>query len=98
LELLIVAIWVACGFAAASITKGKNRGSALGWILGLVLGVVGIIIALVLPGQAPAAPAGMRTVQCPRCNAAQNVPIGAMNCECWQCKLVTDLSVTPWQR
>ena len=98
MELLIVAIWVACGFAAAFITKGKNRGSALGWILGLVLGVIGIVIAAVLPDQTPAAPTGMRAIQCPRCNAQQNVPVASMTCQCWQCKLVIDLSVTPWQR
>lgn len=36
---------------------------------------------------APVAPAGLRAVRCPRCNAEQNVPVNAGSAECWQCHL-----------
>jgi hypothetical protein len=32
----------------------------------------------------------MRSVQYPRCNAAQNIPDGQPSFECWQCKLVSN--------
>jgi hypothetical protein len=78
--------WLICLIVAGAIANSKNR-NALGWafITGL-LPVIGLIIVAVLPALPPPAPIGMRSVQCPRCNAVQNVPLASQTFECWQCK------------
>jgi hypothetical protein len=82
--------WLAIAVAAAAIARTKNR-DALGWFLitGL-LPIVGLIIVAVLPSLPPMAPAGLRPVRCPRCNAVQNIPSSDAMFECWQCKLVSE--------
>lgn len=83
MEILIL-LWVACAIAGGAITNSKNRGWAPGLIAGALLGFIGIIIAACMrPGST--APPAMESVKCPRCNAEQNVPLGAIEFECWQC-------------
>jgi len=69
----LIVFWLICGMIAAAIGSAKNR-SALGWF---VLGAVfapSVLIVAVLPKLPPRPPEGMRSVQCPRCNAVQNIP------------------------
>ena len=76
-----------CGIIAAVIGSAKNR-SALGWFLLGVLFAPSVLIVAVLPKLPPRQPAGMLSVQCPRCNAVQNISYFETTFECWQCKLV----------
>lgn len=82
-----IVILLVCAAIGAAITHAKNRGALVGFFLGVILGIIGVVIALVLPKKAPPAPLGMRAIRCPRCNADQNIPVGATSWECWQCKL-----------
>lgn len=88
-----IGFWLICGFASAVIASAKNR-NALGWLaLGFLFPPCVLIVAL-LP-KVQLVPLGMRSVQCPRCNAVQNIPIQLPTFECWQCKLVSDASPMP---
>jgi hypothetical protein len=94
-----IVIWLGCAVIAALIGQSKNRSVVGSFLLGLILGLIGIVIIALMPKKAaplgyytppapvvPAAPPGMRPVQCPRCNAAQNIPVADTSYECWQCK------------
>jgi hypothetical protein len=87
-ETLIV-FWLICGVIAAVIGSAKNR-STVGWFLLGALFAPSVLIVAVLPKLPPKPPQGMRSVQCPRCNAVQNIPYGQTTFECWQCKLVSN--------
>ncbi|WP_221220623.1 hypothetical protein [Mycolicibacterium sp. BK634] len=83
-------LWVLCAVVGAAISKNwKNRAVAEGLVLGGLLGILGVAIAACLPKQLPPAPPGMIAVQCPRCNAVQNVPMGQPQYQCWQCHTST---------
>jgi hypothetical protein len=84
-----ITFWLICGLIAAVIASAKNR-NALGWLALGVLFAPSVLIVAVLPKLPPGPPPGMQAVQCPRCNAVQNIPSDQPNFECWQCKLVTD--------
>src|SRR5215217_467300 len=83
MEFLIL-VWVGCMVAGGAITNSKNRGWGVGVAWGGLLGVIGlIVVACMQPGSL--APPGTEAASCPRCNAVQNVPLGAASFECWQC-------------
>ncbi len=77
---------VVSGSIGMLVGRAKNRDTASSFWLGALLGVVGILIVALLPNGLPSAPAGMRTVKCQRCNAAQNIPERGTTFECWQCR------------
>ena len=83
----LVVFWLICGIIAAVIGSAKNR-SALGWLLLGALFTPSVLIVAVLPKLPPSSPTGMLSVQCPRCNAVQNISYFETTFECWQCKLV----------
>lgn len=85
----LVTFWLVCGIIAAVIASAKNR-NAPGWLALAALFPPCVIIVAVLPKLPPGPPFGMRAVQCPRCNAVQNIPTADPSFECWQCKLVSD--------
>ena len=84
----LIVFWLICGVIAAVIASAKNR-NALGWLALGALFAPSVLIVAVLPKLPPGPPEGMRSVQCPRCNAVQNIPDGQPTFECWQCKLVS---------
>ena len=52
--IVILALWIGCGWAASAIMAGKGRAAGAGWALGLILGIFGVLIAAVLsPGDRP---------------------------------------------
>ena len=73
--------------AATSWTPTGGQRLRAGW----ALGILGVIIIICQKPGLPPAPAGMRPVKCTRCNAVQNVPLGQIQFECWQCKTVIPL-------
>ena len=87
--MLLVILWLGCAVAAAVISQRKNTGASNGFLVGLVLGVIGLVMVLLWKPGLPAAPAGLRSVKCPRCNAVQNVDAAEPTYECWQCHLST---------
>jgi hypothetical protein len=87
----LITFWLLCGVIAAVIASAKNR-NALGWLALGVLFAPSVLIVAVLPKLPPRPPEGMRSVQCPRCNAVQNFPHVQTTCECWQCKLVSNVA------
>jgi hypothetical protein len=87
----LVVFWLFCGGITAGIGSAKNRSVGQSLALGLLLGIVGVFIVAVLPKEPPKPPPGMVVVQCPRCNAVQNIPHGQTTFECWQCKLVSNV-------
>lgn len=97
MELLL--LWVLIfggipGLISASIASNKNRSAGGFFLLGFFFSVIGIVIALLAHPGEPKAPQGMITVTCPRCNARQNIAMGQMNYECWQCKLIAPAPFT----
>lgn len=88
---LILLLWVASAGIGGAITNSKNRGFAEGALWGGLLGCLGLAIVVFLPTKAPQAPLGLRAITCPRCNAAQNVPMNAPFADCWQCHLQIDM-------
>ena len=88
-----IVFWLICGVIAAVIASAKNR-NALGWLALGALFAPSVLIVAVLPKLPPGAPPGIRSVQCPRCNAVQNIPDGQSTFECWQCKLVSNAADT----
>ncbi|ORB71666.1 hypothetical protein BST44_21270 [Mycobacterium scrofulaceum] len=82
----------------AKMRKVPSFGSV--FIVNLFLGwtFIGWVVALAMAARSaqpsaqpfPAPPEGTEAVACPRCNAVQNVPVGAPTFECWQCKYVAD--------
>lgn len=85
---VVFLIWIVCAVAAGAITNSKGRGWGIGLAWGGLLGVIGLIVVACMK---PDAPPGMEAASCPRCNAVQNVPIGAPSFECWQCHYVAHL-------
>ena len=79
----IVIIWLIWGLIAIPVGRPKGRPKGDSFMFGAVLGPLGLLLVAVLPGPAPK---GMRKVNCPRCNAQQNVPVKDQTFECWQCK------------
>jgi hypothetical protein len=53
-------------------------------MIGAIIPILGIIMAAVTK---PSPPKGMAAVDCPRCNARQNVPLAATYFQCWRCGL-----------
>ena len=47
--LLVIGLWACCGFACASIVKGKNRNEQTWFFLGVLLGIFAVAIVSVLP-------------------------------------------------
>ena len=88
-----LAILGVCGVISTAIGTGKGRSGVGSFLWGFLLGVIGIIVVAVLP---PGTPAGMRPVTCSRCNARQNIKVGDLDYECWQCK--ARISVKPLAR
>lgn len=74
------------GVASAAIASKKNRSTAGFFLLGFMFPIIGLIVALIIGPGHPPAPAGLRAVTCPRCNASQNVDPKQGSYECWQCK------------
>ena len=92
-EVVVVVIAVvqfACGWIAAEIAARKDRSFVGFFFVGALLGLIGVLIAAVISGT-PSAPAGMRAITCPRCNARQNIDRNRAAFDCWQCK--THISV-----
>jgi ribosomal protein S27AE len=89
-------VWLICGVIAAVISDRKNNGAGSGFALGALLGIIGVIIVACQKASLPPAPAGMRALKCPRCNAVQNIPIAATSLDCWQCHLTAPVQVPPW--
>jgi hypothetical protein len=84
--LILMAIPCLFGWWASSIAKEKGLSVWGFFALGFFLSVIGVIIASVIPPTVRAAPPGMLSVACPRCNARQNVQPGSGEFECWRCK------------
>ncbi len=80
-----VLVWIVCAGIGAAISNSKNRGAGEGLALGGLLGIIGLVIAVCLPRELPKAPPEMIALQCPRCNAVQNVSAGQPRYQCWQC-------------
>src|SRR5262249_27113202 len=97
--ILLVALYWLPTFVAL-IRRMPNTGQIavinclLGWLCG-----IGWIIALVLAcGVAPPRlPPRTRATLCPRCNAAQNIPVGAPTFQCWRCHYVAHRRLNPWE-
>ncbi len=87
---LYVVIILICAVAAGLIAQEKRRSYYGFLLLGIIFGPLAVLVAVLIGPGKVAVPVGMRAVQCPRCNAEQNIPEGgAREFECWQCKLVT---------
>jgi hypothetical protein len=84
--LVFIAIAAGFGYWASAIAKKKGLSAGGFFALGFFFGAIGVIVAAVVGPASPPAPAGMRSVACPRCNARQNVAFGASGFECWQCR------------
>jgi uncharacterized oligopeptide transporter (OPT) family protein len=65
-----IVFWLVCGVVAAVIGSAKNR-NAFGWFVLGALFAPSVLIVAVLPKLPSRPPEGMRSVQCPRCNAVQ---------------------------
>lgn len=99
---VLFVIWIATGVNGESTCtdsafadacrQGEDigRGFAVLFIIGIwalvdvILGVIWVVTNKPR-GEVPP-PKGMLAVNCVRCNARQNIPIGASKFECWQCK------------
>jgi hypothetical protein len=81
-----------CGGIAAAIGSAKNHSMLGSFLFGFFLGLIGIFIVWAQPKEPPKPPPGMQVVQCPRCNAVQNVPLGLATFECFQCKVASNLA------
>ncbi|MHA7663726.1 hypothetical protein [Mycolicibacterium sp. HS_4_1] len=77
---------VICGLIAEEIGVSKRRSFVGSFAWGFFLGILGIVIVALLPRGVAPPPRGTATVKCTRCNAEQNILIGATSFECWQCK------------
>jgi hypothetical protein len=81
---ILICIWIFCGLAAGRIAlakSGRDHDYNRFFVLGLLLGLVGVLIAYLTP----LAPARMRSVRCPRCDARQNVELDEIEYSCWRC-------------
>lgn len=76
------------GVVCTLIAQRKNKPASAFW-WGFFLGLIGVLIVAVSSPGRPPAPLGLMSVTCTRCNAVQNIPMGAKNFECWQCHLKT---------
>jgi hypothetical protein len=85
--LIAFAVSSAFGFLASIIAQKKNRSASGYFLLGFFLGLIDILAAALVSDGQPAAPSGMRTVVCPRCNARQNISRSTTTFQCWQCQL-----------
>jgi len=74
MELIIICLLF--GIATSLVTQTKGRSGCGGFLLGCVLGPIGLIIALVMPREAPAKPTDERP--CPYC--AEMVKKSAIKC------------------
>jgi hypothetical protein len=95
-SLLIIIAWcLVFGTITFAIAQKKNlTGLAWWFVIGAVGGIIGVILVIVEIALQPKAPAGMRAVKCPRCNAVQNIPETQPEYECWQCKDVHRISAS----
>ena len=48
LLVVLLSLWILCGWFSSKIMKSKGRSSGAGWALGLLLGIIGLIIAALL--------------------------------------------------
>lgn len=83
-------VGVVCGVIAMQIAIKRDR-SAEWFLVGLVFGPLGILAALLAP-RGFKTPDGRQAVTCPRCSTQQNVLTTDATYECWQCKLVSQVS------
>jgi hypothetical protein len=74
------------GAVGALIAEHKNQSRGVGFLLGALLGFIGLAIVSLLPKDLPKAPPGKWALQCPRCNAVQNIYDEDEIFTCWQCK------------
>ena len=86
---MIIIIGLICGAVTLAIGRGKNIPTSEAFLWGALLGVIGIVVVLCSKTRAPM---GMKAIQCPRCNAVQNVRTDQAEYECWQCKSVESLA------
>ena len=91
LDTLLVAVIVfclICGVMAAVIGHRKNLSVSQSFGIGALLGPQGVASVLRDKPGLPKAPAGMRAIRCPRCNAVQTIGETQADYECSQCKTV----------
>lgn len=87
----LVVVLVICGAVAAVIARSKNTPVLQAIFVGTLLGPIGVFFVAMSKRGRPAAPPGMRSVKCPRCNAVQNVYDSQQGFQCWQCQQTTNL-------
>ena len=76
------------GIIASLIGNARGRGPVDSFMFGAIFGIFGIAWVAI----ANDTPRGWKHVQCPRCNAKQNVPKDGG--ECWQCKTPLGIQTT----
>ena len=90
----VIVFCLLCGIVAAVIGHLKNLSVAPSFALGAFLGPYGVAKeAGARETGLPKAPAGMRSVKCPCCNAVQNIGETQADYECSQCKTVNAVTV-----
>lgn len=83
---MVIVFCVIFGTITAAIAQKKNLPPGRWFVGGALLFIVALpLVILEAPGL-PKAPPGMRAMQCPRCNAVQNVDNRQQEYECWQCR------------
>lgn len=84
---VLVIIMLTGGVLAGLIAANRGVSSPGAYFfIGLLLPLIGVVVACVAKPEVHV-PAGTRAMDCPRCNAHQNVPLEAMSWQCWQCGL-----------
>lgn len=84
--LWVIATLSVFGAIGALIAESKHQSRFVGFCLGFLLGFIGLAIAALLPKSLPKPPPGRWVLECPRCNAVQNLRDEAETFSCWQCK------------
>ena len=84
----VIVFCLLCGIVAAVIGHLKNLSVAQSFALGAFLGPYGVVSVVREKRGLPKAPAGMRSVKCPCCNAVKNIGETQADYECSQCKTV----------
>lgn len=84
--LWIIAVLSVFGAVGALIAESKNQPRWVGFLLGIFLGFIGLAIVALLPKSLPKPPPGRWVLECPRCNAIQNLRDEDETFTCWQCR------------